>query len=252
MRPAIRIGIALSGAWIGISAIVTGCGAATSTADSPESIPTAVALPAFFAILPSNTHLVSLSEYHSFSATTQNEFRAAYSRNYNRRSAPDFTYPGLDSFPTLAFDDIRGLQLGANPANPNGQIQDELQLSDTITATRGRHTLKIGYDFRDIILSTSFVSNPRGYYDYLTLEHFLLDLSPDSFGLRFLGTTGPLVNGMPAGFLQNAAFVQDDLRVTAELDPESGRALRIRHGSRALPRAAVQFHRRCPGCHYLP
>jgi len=178
---------------------------------------TSVALPAFFAILPSNTHLVSLSEYHSLSATTQNEFRAAYSRNYNRRSAPDLTYPGLDSFPTLAFDDIIGLQLGANPANPNGQIQDELQLSDSITTTRGRHTLKIGYDFRDIILSTSFVSNPRGYYDYLTLQHFLLDLSPDSGGVRFLGTTGPLVNGMPAGFLQNAAFVQDDFRVTPNL-----------------------------------
>jgi hypothetical protein len=177
----------------------------------------AVALPAFFAIVPSNTHLVSLSEYHSFDATTQNEFRASYSRNYNRRSAPNLTYPGLDSFPTLSFDDMVGLQLGANPANPNGQIQDELQLSDAITLTRGRHTLKFGYDFRDILLSTSFVSNPRGNYDYLTLQQFLLDNSPDSFGLRFLGTTGPLVNGMPAGFLQNAAFAQDDFRVTPNL-----------------------------------
>ncbi len=177
---------------------------------------TSVSLPAFFAVVPSNTHLVSLSEYHSLSATTQNEFRASYSRNYNRRSTPDLTFPGLDSFPTLAFDDI-GLQLGANPANPNGQIQDELQLSDTITATKGRHTLKIGYDFRDIILSTSFVSNPRGYYDYQTLEQYLRDLTPNTSGNRFLGTTGPLVNGMPAGFLQNAAFVQDDFRVTSNL-----------------------------------
>ncbi len=32
-------------------------------------------------MVPDNTHLVSLSEYHTFSATTQNEFRAAYSRN---------------------------------------------------------------------------------------------------------------------------------------------------------------------------
>ena len=175
-----------------------------------------VSLPAFFAMVPSNTHLVSLSEYHTFSATTQNEFRAAYSRNYNRRSAPDFTYPGLDSFPTLVFDDI-ALQLGASKGNPNGQIQDELQLSDTITTTLGRHTLKIGYDFRDIILSTSFVSYPRGLYDYQSLEQYLLDLTPASGGFRFLGTTGPLVNGMPAGFLQNAAFVQDDFRVTPNL-----------------------------------
>ena len=175
-----------------------------------------VSLPAFFATVPSNTHLVSLSEYHTLSATTQNEFRAAYSRNYNRRSAPDFAYPGLDAFPTLLFDDI-SLQLGANRGNPNGQIQDELQLSDTITATRGRHTLKIGYDFRDIILSTSFISYPRGFYQYQTLQQYLQDLTPNTFGARFLGTTGSLVNGMPAGFLQNAAFVQDDFRVTPNL-----------------------------------
>jgi Carboxypeptidase regulatory-like domain/TonB dependent receptor len=177
---------------------------------------TSVSLPAFFAIVPSNTHLVSLSEYHTLSAATQNDFRAAYSRNDNRRSAPDFSYPGLDSFPTLYFRDI-DLQLGANAANPNGQIQDELQLSDTITTTRGRHTLKIGYDFRDVLLSTSFVSYPRGYYGYQSLQQFLLDLTPDYFGNRFLGTTGPLVNGMPAGFLQNAAFVQDDFRITQKL-----------------------------------
>ena len=175
-----------------------------------------VSLPVFFAIVPSNTHLVSLSEYHTLSPTTQNEFRAAYSRNYNRRSAPDFSFPGLDSFPTLFFDDI-GLQLGANKANPNGQIQDELQLSDTLTATRGRHTVKIGYDFRDVLLSTSFVSFPRGYYEYRTLQQYLLDLTPDTSGIRFLGTTGPLVNGMPAGFLQNAIFVQDDFRITPNL-----------------------------------
>ena len=175
-----------------------------------------VSLPAFFAIVPSNTHLVSLAEYHTLSATTQNEFRAAYSRNYNRRSAPDFPYPGLDSFPTLLFDDI-GLQLGANKANPNGQIQDELQLADTITATRGRHTLKVGYDFRDVLLSTSFVSAPRGFYEYQSLQQYLLDLTPNTSGTRFLGTTGPLLNGMPAGFLQNAAFVQDDFRVTPNL-----------------------------------
>ena len=175
-----------------------------------------VSLPAFFATVPSNTHLVSLSEYHTISPGGENQFRASYSRNYNRRSAPDFAYPGLDSFPTLYFDDV-GLQLGANAVNPNGQVQDELQLSDSITLTRGRHTLKIGYDFRDVLLSTSFVSYPRGYYGYQTLQQYLLDLTPDYFGTRFLGTTGPVVNGMPAGFLQNAAFVQDDFRITPKL-----------------------------------
>ena len=175
-----------------------------------------VTLPEFFATVPSNTHLISLSEYHSFSPAAQNEFRAAYSRNDNRRTAGSFTFPGLDSFPTLFFRDL-GLQLGPNPNVPNGQVQGELQLADSISHTLGRHTIKAGYDFRDIILTTSFVSNPRGNYRYQSLEQYLADLTPDLSGTRFLGTTGPVVNGMPGGFLQNAAYAQDDFRILPNL-----------------------------------
>lgn len=175
-----------------------------------------ITLPEFFATVPSYTHLISLSEYHTFSPVLQNELRAAFSRNDGRRRAGDFKFGNLDTFPTLYFQDV-GLQLGPDPSIPNGQIQDELQLSDSISKTFQRHTLKVGYDFRDIILSTSFVSNPRGYYGYQTLQQYLLDLTPDSFGSRFLGTTGPMVNGMPAGFLQNAAYAQDDFRVLPNL-----------------------------------
>lgn len=175
-----------------------------------------VTLPEFFSTVPNNTHLISLSEYHSFSPATQNELRLAYSRNNNRRPAGDFTFPGLDTFPAILFDDL-GLQLGANPNFPNGQVQGSLQVADTITRTLSRHTIKAGYDFRDVILTTSFVSNPRGFYRYRGLDQYLRDLTPNSSGNRFLGTTGSVVNGMPGGFLQNAAFVQDDFRIRSNL-----------------------------------
>ncbi|HTM13080.1 MAG TPA: TonB-dependent receptor [Bryobacteraceae bacterium] len=177
-----------------------------------------VYLPAFFAKVPDNTHLVSLSEYHTFSATAQNEFRAAYSRNFDQRSAADVTFPGLTGFPTLYFDDIGGGQFfGPNPGYPYGQVQDELQLSDSITKTFSRHTIKVGYDFRDVILSSSFVSYPNGYYWYSSLERYLSDLTPDLFGQRFLGANGPLTGAMPLGFLQNAAYLQDDYRILPNL-----------------------------------
>ena len=176
-----------------------------------------VYLPAFFAKVPDNTHLVSLSEYHTFSAVTQNEFRAAYSRNYDQRSAADVSFPGLTGFPAFYFDDIGGLQFGPNPGYPYGQVQGELQLSDGITRTFQRHTLKAGYDFRDVILSSSFVSYPNGYYWYSSLERYLSDLTPDLFGQRFLGANGPLTGAMPVGFLQNAAYVQDDYRILPNL-----------------------------------
>ena len=191
-----------------------------------------VDLPAFFAKVPINTHLVSLSEYHTFSATTQNEFRAAYSRNYDQRSAADVTFPGLTGFPTLYFNDIGGgLQVGPNPGYPYGQIQDELQLSDSITRTFQRHTLKAGYDFRDVILSSSFVSYPNGYYGYSSLERYLSDLTPDYFGTRFLGANGPLTGAMPLGFLQNAAYLQDDYRILPNLTLNLG----IRYEYVAVP-----------------
>ena len=175
-----------------------------------------VTLPVFFATVPNNTHLISLSEYHTFSPAVQNELRLAYSRNDNRRTAGNFAFPGLDVFPAISFDDL-GLQLGANPNLPNGQVQGALQAADTVSWSVARHTIKAGYDFRDVILTTSFVSSPRGLYRYRTLDQYLRDLTPNSSGNRFLGTTGTIVNGMPAGFLQNGAFVQDDFRIRSNL-----------------------------------
>jgi outer membrane receptor protein involved in Fe transport len=179
-------------------------------------IDTAATLPVFFVPAPSNTHLISLSEFHTFSATLQNEFRAAYSRNNSRRASDGLTFPGLDSFPTLWLNDLGG-QLGPNPNIPSGQVSGELQLTNNLSATLGRHTLRAGYDFRDVIMNSSFVSYPRGYYGYLTAGQYLQDLTPDFFGNRYLSTTGTVVNGMPVGFLQNAAYVQDDFRVRPNL-----------------------------------
>jgi hypothetical protein len=179
---------------------------------------TQVYLPAFYAMVPDNTHLVSLSEYHTFPSTLQNEFRVAYSRNFDQRSAANVTFPGLAGFPAFYFDDVgTGLFFGPNPGYPSGEIQDELQLSDSITKTFNRHTIRAGYDFRDVILSTSFVSYPNGDYWYSSLERYLTDLTPDYFGERFLGANGPLTGPMPAGFLQNAAYLQDDYRILPNL-----------------------------------
>ncbi len=173
-------------------------------------------LPAFFVAQPSDTNLISLSEYHAFSPAMLNDFRVTYSRVNAREDASNLKYPGLDAFPTLAFVDVK-LTLGPNPSVPSGTVQGDFNASDMLTRTMGKHALKVGYDFHDIILTTSFVSNPRGSYVYSTLGTYLQDLSPDVSGSRFLGTTGSVVAGMPAGFLQNAAYVNDDYRVRPNL-----------------------------------
>ena len=173
-------------------------------------------LPTFFVTRPSDAHLVSLSEYHSFSPTTLNELRIGYSHFNDRETGSNLKFPGLDAFPEIYIENL-ALVAGPNANVPNGTLQDELQASDMITRVIGKHALKAGYDFHDIIQTTSFVSYAGGLYEYSSLGTFLQDLSPDLFGERFLGTTGSVVAGMPAGFLQNAAYFNDDFRVRPNL-----------------------------------
>jgi len=181
-----------------------------------SGLDTSASLPAFFVTAPDNSHLISLSEFHAFSATAENELRLAYSRNDDRTSAGNFSFPGVDSFPTLTFLDLQ-LQLGPDANVPRGQVQGELQATDALTKTWGRHTLTAGYEFHDVIMTSSFVSYPRGSYWYSSLGQYLADLTPDVFGQRTLGTTGPMVGGNAVGFLQNGAFANDDIRVRPNL-----------------------------------
>jgi hypothetical protein len=177
---------------------------------------TSATFPAFFVTQPNNAHLVSLSEYHSFSATTQNELRLGYSHSNSQETAGNFKFPGLDAFPSLLFDELQ-MQVGPSPNVPQGEVQGELQAADMITRVIGRHALKAGYEFHDLIQTTSFVSYARGYYEYQTLDRYLEDQSPNTFGQRFLGTTGSAIAGWPTGFLQNAAYFNDDFRVLPNL-----------------------------------
>src|SRR5262249_4194413 len=82
------------------------------------------------------------------------------------------------------------------------------------------HTFKGGYQIIDTILTGTFVQRARGDYDYSSLEEFLLDNQPtgSAFGTPSSGerSVGAL-NGVPFGFLQHAAYFQDDWRIKPNL-----------------------------------
>ncbi len=169
-------------------------------------------LPVFFQPSPNNTQFGSISEFHSFGPTVQNEFRSSFSRNYQSTQAGSFSFPGLDAFPNLTIDDLNSLQIGPDPNTPSGLIQNLLQLQDNVSKVAGRHTFKVGYSFTDIILTNYFVQRVRGDYEYSTLSQYLLDLTPDVFGSR---SAGP--NADPLGFLENSTFASDDFRILPNL-----------------------------------
>jgi hypothetical protein len=180
-----------------------------------QGIDTGAQLPIFDVPFPNNNYFYSLSEFHNFSPTMQNEFRSSFSRNFNQEGVPNITFPGLTVFPVITIDDLNGVTLG--PDGPSGSIQNLFQLQDNVSIVKGNHTIKFGYHFTDVILTNYFIQRVLGNYEYSSFQYYLQDLSPDVLGERSAGPTS-----YPLGFLQNTAFVGDDWKIRPNLTVNLG------------------------------
>jgi len=168
-------------------------------------------LPAFFTPLPTKNHLVTISQYHTFNPSLTNEFRVGYNRFTQIIDTGNFQFPGLDSFPNLIFFDIN-LQVGPDSNGPQFTIQNLYQAIDTMTLTKGRHSLKFGVEGRKYISPQSFTQRSRGDYDYTTLDQYIRDVTPDFLAERSLGN--PVYYGDQSAIY---AFANDDWRIRPNL-----------------------------------
>jgi hypothetical protein len=169
-------------------------------------------LPAFYVPQPNNTYMLTLSEFHSFSPTWQNEFRTAFSRNVQKVPLAPQTFPGLSVFPDIDIDTLNLSGIGGGSTEPSGSIQNLFEIQESMTKVWGRHTFKFGYNFGDVILTNYFIQRVRGEYDYTTLQQYLYDLTPDALGER---SAGP--SAYPTGFLEHAAYFNDDFKLKSNL-----------------------------------
>jgi hypothetical protein len=151
------------------------------------STDTAAYFSAFWLPIPNRYHLFAASWFHEFSPRLTNELRLGYNRYSNTYSSGNFTFPGLDSFPNLTFDDLGFIQVGPDPNAPQSAIQNLYQVVDNITWVKGNHTLKFGFDGRKYISPQSFTQRVRGDYEYAALNDYLTDVSPTTFGERSTG-----------------------------------------------------------------
>ncbi|MFL6313431.1 MAG: carboxypeptidase regulatory-like domain-containing protein [Terriglobales bacterium] len=168
-------------------------------------------IPSFFTTVPVRNHVITFSEFHTFTPTLTNEFRLGFNRNTQTFTAGNFSFPGLASYPNLTFDDTLN-QVGPDPNAPQFGIQNVYQATDNISWVKGKHTLKFGIEGRKYISPQGFTQRSRGDYEYATTEEFLLDQSPSSFGQRSTG------NNTYYGD-QSAIYVygNDDFRITKNL-----------------------------------
>ena len=152
--------------------------------NSVIGIDTAANLPVFFTSVPNKYDLVALNEYHQFSANVQNELRIGYNRYSNEYPAGNFSFPGLDSFPNLQFNDLNSLQVGPDPNAPQSTVQNTYQLSEALSWTKGVHSLKFGVEGRKLIAPQTFTQRVRGDYEYNSLLLYLQDGLPDYLAER--------------------------------------------------------------------
>ncbi len=143
---------------------------------------TGASLPVFYVGQPFKWHLFALSEYHTFTPNLTNEFRVGFNRYTNTLSAGNFSYPGLDSFPTFQFYDQGDITVGPDGNAPQFTIQNLYQATDNVSYIKGKHTFKIGFDGRKYISPQGFTQRARGDYEYANLDQFLHDLAPDRNG----------------------------------------------------------------------
>ncbi|MBI3649955.1 MAG: TonB-dependent receptor [Acidobacteria bacterium] len=160
-----------------------------------------------------DNRLFSLTENHNFTANLINEFRFGYRRQVTSFNVPltfnDF--PG--QFPNISIDEL-GLFVGPNGNAPQSGIANVYQGSDTVSWTFGKHQLKFGSDFRDVIAPSDGLPRGRGEYAYASLERYLQDLKPD-------GSNGGL-RGIGSGFFAGNQwatynFIQDDFKFRPNL-----------------------------------
>ena len=103
-----------------------------------------------------------------------NEFRLGYNRYSNDLSAGNYKWPGLDQFPNINVFDLNA-QLGPDGNAPQFGIQNQYQVTDNMSWTKGNHSLKFGFDGWKQISPQSFTQRSRGDYEWSYLSDYLYD-----------------------------------------------------------------------------
>ncbi len=194
--------------------------------DDTDNAVNTVPFPVFNTQQPFRYQLVAFSEYHTFTPNLTNEFRIGFNRYSNTVNAGNFSYPGLDQFPNLTFDDQGFVNLGPDPNAPQFTIQNLYQITDNISYVKGRHTITIGFDGRKYISPQGFTQRARGDYEWNNLSEFLHDLAPTSFGER---STGNLTYYGDQTALYS--YVNDTWRMTPKITLNGG----LRYEFTAVP-----------------
>jgi outer membrane receptor protein involved in Fe transport len=190
-----------------------------------------------------NMHNAMMSEIHTFSPTTVNELRVGYNRGNwfgGQDGSGDVDY----SSEVFGFKNIGGSPLGfglpsfgwsnytrvgPTPDAPFGALNNTYQISDNLMTRYGNHSIKLGFDIREIRMRWLAQAGIRGNFTFNGIfsqfpgdtatgspfADFMMGQAQETWGLAGNGTG--YFNQKLWGF-----YLQDDWRVSSELTVNLG------------------------------
>jgi hypothetical protein len=169
--------------------------------------------------------VVSLSLTHTFTSRFLMEVRGGYNRFVEKFLPEDRTFdPNSIGLATTRNAQDFGLPLiaisgfapiGSNLANPRGRVDTNSQIFDNLSYNTGRHSFKVGYEFRRTFVNGFFDAGYRGRLNFDTIADFLAGVP--SGGRQATGAS-------QRGTFQNnhGFYFQDNFRATRNLSVNYG------------------------------
>ncbi|HUQ91960.1 MAG TPA: TonB-dependent receptor [Bryobacteraceae bacterium] len=148
----------------------------------------------------------NINETHVFSATLVNELRGGFAR-----TSPVFDLlTTVPIGPRINFSNGQVANFGHADNAPQGRVQNNYQLSDTVTWVHRAHNVKLGGDFFRYQFNSYQDTQVRGTYTFLNWDDFAQG-RPNAYSQRFGGTS----RGHRTW--TGSVFFQDDYRLTPYL-----------------------------------
>ena len=164
------------------------------------------------------------TDTHLISTRTINEFRFGYS-GIGARFLPQEPFTGADfgisgplqslfpGAPTISI--INMMDLGPSPLADNFSQVETYSYGDMLTMNRGRHTIKVGVDYKRQVINLFFNAYTRGQVYFDTFAEFLE-------GIPLLSLQGSGVNNRNIRANDFSGYVQDDWKVNNRLTVNLG------------------------------
>jgi hypothetical protein len=138
---------------------------------------------------------------------------------------PNVNRPGYPNSSGLTNIDVAGVtSLGDSQWLPEHVFENIFQAADTVTWIKGKHSLKLGIDFRRQQRNFFQLSSARGYFNFAGAYTMDLTTSNGGNGVADLLFGAPISNEQdflaglyPTRYWDLAEFFQDDFRVNQKL-----------------------------------